>query len=113
MANIALMKLGLCVLVATFAVAAPLSAPKTSRSTIKVHLVSHTHDDTGWLKTVDQYYLGLNNSIYFAGVQYILDSVIESLLADSNRKFTYVEMAFFARWWDEQSDAMKDRPPAR
>lgn len=74
---------------------------------LNVHLVPHTHDDAGWLKTVDQYYVGSNNSIQVACVQYILDSLIPALLADKNRKFIYVEMAFLQRWWREQSEGMK------
>ncbi|GAV59507.1 Glyco_hydro_38 domain-containing protein/Glyco_hydro_38C domain-containing protein/Alpha-mann_mid domain-containing protein [Cephalotus follicularis] len=74
---------------------------------INVHLVPHSHDDVGWLKTVDQYYVGANNSIRGACVQNVLDSVISALLDDKNRKFIYVEIAFFQRWWRQQSDAMK------
>ncbi|KAH7421965.1 hypothetical protein KP509_13G083700 [Ceratopteris richardii] len=74
---------------------------------INVHLVPHTHDDVGWLKTVDQYYVGSNNSIQVAAVQYILDSVISALQADPNRKFIYVEQAFFQRWWRQQNSATK------
>ncbi|XP_074275158.1 alpha-mannosidase At3g26720-like isoform X2 [Silene latifolia] len=74
---------------------------------INVHLVPHTHDDVGWLKTIDQYYLGANNSIAGACVQNVLDSVISSLLEDENRKFIYVEMAFFKRWWRQQSPKLK------
>ncbi|KAH9770255.1 alpha-mannosidase [Citrus sinensis] len=67
---------------------------------INVHLVPHSHDDVGWLKTVDQYYVGSNNSIQVACVQNVLDSLIPALVADKNRKFIYVEQAithgFFA-----------------
>ncbi|XP_078495203.1 lysosomal alpha-mannosidase [Ciona intestinalis] len=75
---------------------------------LNIHLVPHTHDDVGWLKTVDQYYYGSNSSIVIAGVQYILDSVIPQLLSDPSKRFIYVEIAFFSRWWEEQNDAMKE-----
>ncbi|WVZ05249.1 hypothetical protein V8G54_018595 [Vigna mungo] len=75
---------------------------------LNVHLVAHTHDDVGWLKTVDQYYVGSNNSIQGACVQNVLDSMVHALLADKNRKFIYVEMAFFKRWWRDQSEAVQD-----
>ncbi|KAK8715926.1 hypothetical protein V6N13_043250 [Hibiscus sabdariffa] len=71
---------------------------------INVHLVPHTHDDVGWLKTVDQYYVGSNNSIQGACVQNVLDSLVPALLADKNRKFIYVEQTFFQRWWRDQSE---------
>ncbi|KAI5057211.1 hypothetical protein GOP47_0027226 [Adiantum capillus-veneris] len=72
-------------------------------SKLNVHLVPHTHDDVGWLKTVDQYYVGSNNSLQNAAVHLILDSVIAALQEDPNRKFVYVEQAFFQRWWREQT----------
>ncbi|KAB1213188.1 Lysosomal alpha-mannosidase [Morella rubra] len=79
---------------------------------LNVHLVPHTHDDVGWLKTVDQYYVGSNNSIQGACVQNVLDSLVPALLADKNRKFIYVEQAsfgwaFFQRWWRDQSETVQ------
>ncbi|KAI0513516.1 hypothetical protein KFK09_009540 [Dendrobium nobile] len=74
---------------------------------LNVHLVPHSHDDVGWLKTIDQYYVGSNNSIQGACVRNVLDSVVSALLEDKNRKFIYVEQAFFQRWWMQQSNAIK------
>ncbi|XP_058146251.1 lysosomal alpha-mannosidase [Dasypus novemcinctus] len=79
--------------------------PKAQPNMLNVHLVAHTHDDVGWLKTVDQYFYGIKNDIQHAGVQYILDSVVSALLAEPTRRFVYVEMAFFARWWHQQTNA--------
>ncbi|XP_052465478.1 lysosomal alpha-mannosidase [Carassius gibelio] len=81
------------------------SCPATNPSMLNVHLVPHTHDDVGWLKTVDQYYYGDRNNIQHAGVQYILDSVIDQLQKDPARRFIYVETAFFYRWWRQQSQS--------
>ncbi|GLJ25232.1 hypothetical protein SUGI_0482830 [Cryptomeria japonica] len=71
---------------------------------INVHLVPHTHDDLGWLKTIDQYYTGSNNSVTRGCVKNVLDSLVLALQEDPNRKFIYVEQAFFQRWWREQTE---------
>ncbi|KAK9129463.1 hypothetical protein Sjap_009950 [Stephania japonica] len=70
---------------------------------LNVHLVPHSHDDVGWLKTIDQYYVGSNNSIQGACVRNVLDSLVTALRRDSNRKFVFAEQAFFQRWWTEQN----------
>lgn len=41
-------------------------------------------------------------------MQYILDSVVSELLANPARRFVYVEMAFFARWWRQQTNATQE-----
>ena len=45
-------------------------------------LVPHAHLDTGWLKTVDQCYLGANTTVQHASVKYIADAVVGALLLD-------------------------------
>lgn len=65
-----------------------------SDTKINVHLIQHSHDDTGWLLTVDQYFV--------TKVHSILDTVVSELLKDKNRRFIYSEVAFFSRWFDLQ-----------
>lgn len=42
-------------------------------------------------------------------MQYIIDSVVNELCQDPNKKFIYVETAFFWKWWLEQDDKMKEK----
>lgn len=94
-----------CVWTCTQAVADVLQ--KLSSTKLNVHLVPHSHDDPGWLKTADQYYSGSNSSIYRASVNYIFNSVVDELRKDRERKFTFCEISFFSRWWHEQDEIMK------
>ena len=70
---------------------------------LNVHLIPHSHDDVGWLKTLDEYFYGSSNGIQNAQVQYVLDTVIIELENDATKNFIYVEVAFFIRWWREQT----------
>lgn len=67
---------------------------------INVHIVPHSHDDTGWQVTVDQY--------FFEQVYYVCDTIVTALEKDPNRRFMFVEIAFFARWWEEQPDSRRN-----
>ncbi|KAL2629536.1 hypothetical protein R1flu_014222 [Riccia fluitans] len=44
-----------------------------------------------------------------AAVQYIIGSVIDSLLKNPNRRVIYVEQAFFQRWWRVQTKQMQKK----
>ena len=59
----------------------------------------------GWLKTVDQYYYGANNTIQHSNVNSIISATVLALLEDPNRRFIEVEQAFFQRWWSDQTPA--------
>jgi hypothetical protein len=66
---------------------------------LTVHLVPHTHDDVGWLKTVDEYFSGAEPKSAHASVALILDAVTRELQRDPKRRFTFVEMKFFSMWY--------------
>lgn len=68
-----------------------------------MHLVPHTHDDMGWVKTMDQYFYGSDQDKEHSSVRHILDTVIHELVKNENRKFTYVEMGYFSKWYNTQS----------
>ncbi|CAD8084472.1 unnamed protein product [Paramecium primaurelia] len=82
---------------------------KNDENMIYVHLIPHSHDDVGWLKTYEEYYYGLNNKVQWAGIQYTIDSVVRSLFFDQTKKFIQVEIAFFKLWWDEQNDDVRNK----
>ncbi|KAF5279970.1 hypothetical protein FQR65_LT15119 [Abscondita terminalis] len=87
------------------------SCHQTFDDKLNVHLVPHSHDDVGWRKTVDQYYYGINHfddHPGIPGVQNILDTVVQSLKDNPDRRFIQVETAFFMKWWEQQNEDIRN-----
>ncbi|KAE9552439.1 hypothetical protein FO519_004347 [Halicephalobus sp. NKZ332] len=70
---------------------------------VNIHLVTHTHDDMGWLKTADDYFNGFHNDQVKVGVQYIIDTMLDGLKRNKDRKFCYAEVGFLTRWLENRS----------
>lgn len=92
----------------TAAVAA-LLAPSSNQADAKkiIHICPHSHDDVGWLKTVDQYYDGSERDIQWTGVANTIESMVDALLQNPARRFVQIEMKFFSMWFYEQSETRK------
>ena len=82
-----------------------LSRTKTRKT---VHVVPHSHDDVGWLKTVDEYFDGSRKDIQSTNVEVEITAIMWALANNPERKFSQVEMKFFTMWWDHQDDEMKN-----
>jgi len=72
---------------------------KTDPKKLNIHVISHSHDDVGYIKTVDGY--------YEEDIKHIISNVVQSLGKNSNRTFTQVEVYYFHRWWSQQNDTTK------
>ena len=72
------------------------SCKESDPKKLNIHVVAHSHDDVGWLKTVDGY--------YYDDVQHVITNVVNSLHKNTKRRFTQVETYFFNRWWSEQNN---------
>ncbi|CAG2165196.1 unnamed protein product, partial [Oppiella nova] len=76
------------------------NCPATDPKKLNIHLIPHSHDDVGWMVTADQYADGSTNQI--------ITNVVKELEKNGDRRFTYVEMYFFHRWWSGQTDERRD-----
>jgi len=68
---------------------------------IQLFIVTHSHDDVGWIVPWEEYYKNQVHSI--------LDSMVVALTDKPYRKYTQVEIAFFKKWWDGATDDQKNK----
>ena len=85
--------------------ATPPGTPSPSEpavnETVFVHIIPHSHDDSGWLDTYEGYYQ--------KQVSRILTGVVYYLEGHPEKRFTWANTSFFERWYRTQQTIVKDK----
>ncbi|KAK3091397.1 hypothetical protein FSP39_019585 [Pinctada imbricata] len=74
---------------------------KTGKEKITVIVVPHSHNDPGWLWTLDTYYT--------VRTRHILTNTVNFLSKHPDFKMIWTEMVFLDIWWQESSEPLKSK----
>lgn len=66
---------------------------------LRVVVVPHSHNDPGWIKTLDEYYIDQT--------QHILNNMVERLTKYPNMTFVWSETVFLSIWWNNLEDHVR------
>ncbi|KAH9502481.1 Lysosomal alpha-mannosidase, partial [Bulinus truncatus] len=80
--------------------------PKVSEGKLNVHLIPHSHIDVGWTHTVDEFYTGA--AVATSCVQCILQLTIRELAKNPDRRYIFIEMKYFSRYWNEINETERN-----
>ncbi|KAJ0184385.1 hypothetical protein K1T71_000808 [Dendrolimus kikuchii] len=86
------------------------SCPQIEVDKINVHIVPHTHAELGYVNTFYGHYTGNLDPPFprtNINMKRTLDFVISELWAESTRKFTISDFAYFFHWWSMRDGTVR------
>lgn len=75
--------------------------PLWSQLPLRVIVMPHSHNDPGWLKTVEGYFA--------ASTKNILTNIVNKLTEHKNMTFIWTEMSYLSMWWDAAPPEMQTK----
>jgi len=75
--------------------------PLWSQLPLRVIVMPHSHNDPGWLKTVEGYFATATKSI--------ITNMVDKLTEHTNMTFIWTEMSYLSMWWEVAQPDMKDK----
>ena len=72
-----------------------------SQVPLKVIVMPHSHNDPGWLKTIDGYFATATKSI--------ITNMVEKLTVNKNMTFIWTEMSYLSLWWESSSHDLRTK----
>ncbi|XP_014666613.1 PREDICTED: alpha-mannosidase 2x-like [Priapulus caudatus] len=79
----------------------PLTATDATLQPLRVFVVPHSHNDPGWLHTVDEY--------FDSKTSHILDNIVAKLEQYADMTFIWTETVFLDMWWRRATPTMRAR----
>lgn len=66
---------------------------------LRVFVIPHSHNDPGWLQTVDEYYQSKTKKI--------LTNIVNALKENEKRRFIWEEISYLSMWWEDATEQAK------